>query len=510
LSFGLLAPQLVGGSPVHAAGCYVRSAPLFTKAKNFADNDVAIAESSATLKGAIGNAYGTGTRSWDIPAARLCVGDQVSLTISAGGRLALLGRIWSTSGNQTTHDLEISLLDGFPERNFLSLPPGGDLGGTSGSRTYTLAISDFPFSIGAWVRDTHGDNGVVAWNYVADSSAAPTPRPQPRFEPTPMPTAFPAPLPEPLTEVPPASPEADLRSALSACPGAFDVFTTLQAAESNGTLITDPSQSALAAAWPRRDVLLGMLEKIASVEDSVFTSLAASLFGPSPTDVGAGTGYVNYLGSLLTEQAPPRHTQNTYVQRTRDRRPLIDGTQQASYESALADRIAASPGGLMPADVLQMAIDVAGGDYPLAMLTTHNLLKELKYSSTAQGGTGVALVGWFPDSRGTDADALGGGLSGYDTRRTDPLIAKLVNLRPAADPLYASDPLGPWYHQFGVFFVGSVTSGDEATLSAWVENATRWLGLGSRPDAFKQATNTCAGQLAEAISTLGPAPAANQ
>ena len=116
----------------------------------------------------------------------------------------------------------------------------------------------------------------------------------------------------------------------------------------------------------------------------------------------------------------------------------------------------------------------------------------------------------FPDSRGTDADALGGGRSGYATRRTDQLIAKLVNLRPAADPLYASDPVGPWYHQFGVFFVGSVTSGDEATLSAWVENATRWLGLGSRPDAFKQATNTCAGQLAEAISTLGPAPAANQ
>ena len=109
----------------------------------------------------------------------------------------------------------------------------------------------------------------------------------------------------------------------------------------------------------------------------------------------------------------------------------------------------------MPADVLQMAIDVAGGDYPLAMLTTHNLLKELKYSSTAQGGTGVALVGWFPDSRGTDADALGGGRSGYATRRTDQLIAKLVNLRPAADPLYASDPVGPWYHQFGVFFVAA-------------------------------------------------------
>jgi hypothetical protein len=70
---------------------------------------------------------------------------------------------------------------------------------------------------------------------------------------------------------------------------------------------------------------------------------------------------------------------------TRDRRPLVDGTEQASYESALADRMIESPGGLMPADVMRMALDVTGGDYPLATLTAHNLLKELKYSSTAQG-----------------------------------------------------------------------------------------------------------------------------
>jgi hypothetical protein len=139
---------------------------------------------------------------------------------------------------------------------------------------------------------------------------------------------------------------------------------------------------------------------------------------------------------LLTEQAPPRHTANTYVQLTRDRRPLVDGTEQASYESALADRMIESPGGLMPADVMRMALDVTGGDYPL----------------------------------------------------------------------YAADPVGPWYHQFGVFFIGSVTSGDEASLSAWVENGTRWLGLGSNRDTFKEATNACAGRLATAISALSPLP----
>jgi hypothetical protein len=164
----------------------------------------------------------------------------------------------------------------------------------------------------------------------------------------------------------------------------------------------------------------------------------------------------------------------------------------------------------MPADVLKMALEVTGGDYPLATLTAHNLLKELKYSSTAQGGNGVALVGWFADSRGTDADALGGALRGYDSRHTSALVAQLVNLRHTDDPLYAVDPVGPWYHQFGVLFIGSVTSGDEASLSAWVENATRWIGLGSSRDAFKQATNTCAGMLANAISALSVAPLASQ
>jgi len=262
--------------------------------------------------------------------------------------------------------------------------------------------------------------------------------------------------------------------------------------------------------WPRRDVMLGMLEKLAGTEDVLFTSLASTLFGPDPADLSAGSGYVNYLGSLLTEQAAPRHTRNTYIQLTRDRHPLIDGTQHASYESALADRITASPSELMPADVLRMALEVTDGDYPLATLTAHNLLKELKYSSVTQGGNGVALVGWFADSRGTDADALGGGLGGYDVRPTEPLVAKLANLRPSDDPLFALDPVGPWYHQFGILFVGSVTSGDEATLGAWVENATRWIGLGSQPDPFKQTTNNCAGRLAVAIASLNPAATADQ
>ena len=503
---GLLAPFLASAPPALAAGCYVRSAPLFAKAKNFAGNDITITESSATLKGAVGNGYGNGTRGWDIPAAHLCAGDQVSVAMRAGGQLAAVSRVWWTTGNWASTTLQNGLSSGFPERSFLAASPGGDLGGTSGTRTYSVTVPDGLFAIGVWVRDAQGDTGALVWDYVAETATVPNPRPQPPTEPAPRPVVVTSPPNEPVADVSPTTPEADLRAALTGCPGAFDVYTAVRDAAARGALVVDPAQSALEPMWPRKDVLVGMLEKVASVEDLVLTSVATLIFGPSPYDLGAGSGYVNYLGSLLTEQGPPRHTANTYVQLTRDRQPLVDGTEQASYESALADRISASPGGLLPADVMRMAIDVTGGDYPLATLTAHNLLKELKYSSTAQGGTGKALVGWFADRRGSDADALGGGQKGYDLRPTAPLVAKLANLRPADDPLYAADPVGPWYHQFGVFFIGSVTSGDEASLSAWVENGTRWLGLGSNRDAFKEATNACAGRLASAISALSPLP----
>src|SRR5216683_5231768 len=193
---GVLTPQLGIAVPVLAAGCYVRSAPLLASAKNFAGNDVAVTEASATVKGAVGNGYANGTRTWDAPAARLCAGDQVSFAIRAGGQLALLSRVWSTTGNVSAHTLEVGL-NSFAERSVLALPPGGDLGGTSGSRTYTLAVTDFPFTIGVWVRSSQGDNGLIAWNYVAENPSAATAGtlPPPESNPPPAPATAPPPRP---------------------------------------------------------------------------------------------------------------------------------------------------------------------------------------------------------------------------------------------------------------------------------------------------------------------------
>src|SRR5437016_3359816 len=101
LSFALLGTISSAAAPVQAAGCYARSSPLLVSAhKNFADNDIVLSSSNARLKGAVsGNGYGTGMRTWNEPPARVCSGDHLSLTISAGGQLPVLGRFWSTTGN---------------------------------------------------------------------------------------------------------------------------------------------------------------------------------------------------------------------------------------------------------------------------------------------------------------------------------------------------------------------------------------------------------------------------
>jgi len=260
VALAVLAPQLASIRPVLAASCYARSAALFASAKNFAGNDVAVTEAGATVKGAVGNGYANGTRTWDAPAARLCAGDQVSLAIRAGGQLALLSRVWSTSGNVSAHTLEVGL-NGFPERSFLALPPGGDLAGTSGSRTYRLAVTDFPFAIGVWVRSSQGDNGLIAWNYVAENPSAATAGtlPPPESNPPPVPATAPPPV---STNV--LDRDQSLRDAFRGCPGSFDAYLLLREMNADGRLVTDPSQSALADFWPRSSVVGGFLDKLDS------------------------------------------------------------------------------------------------------------------------------------------------------------------------------------------------------------------------------------------------------
>jgi hypothetical protein len=248
--------------------------------------------------------------------------------------------------------------------------------------------------------------------------------------------------------------------------------------------VTDVSQSALADFSPRSSVVGGFLDKWES-----------TVLGIDNSD---------FLGWLLTENATPRYPSNAYVQLTRDRYRFEDGGLSTSKETALANRIAASAGNLMPNDVLKLALETTSGDYPLAMLTAHNMLKELTYASREPNGASSALLGWDADDRGSDTDAITLNHAGYDVRspaQVRALIGKLSNLRETNDPL-VNDKMGPWYHLYGVLFVGSVTTGTEATFGAWFENFTRWLKLGSRPDTTKEFINACAGQLARYVAAL--------
>jgi hypothetical protein len=83
-------------------------------------------------------------------------------------------------------------------------------------------------------------------------------------------------------------------------------------------------------------------------------------------------------------------------------------------------------------------------------------------------------------------------------RDPDLINGKLRDIRPVYDK-HAEDRLGPWYHMFGILFVGShpELGEDLASLGASMENATRLLNLGSGRDLGKEALNRCAAKLAE-------------
>ena len=62
--------------------------------------------------------------------------------------------------------------------------------------------------------------------------------------------------------------------------------------------------------------------------------------------------------------------------------------------------------------------------------------------------------------------------------------------------------MGPWYHMYGLFFIGGMTSGSEAEFLAWMENVTRKLGLGSSEDPFKMDMNKWAAGLSHSMNAL--------
>ena len=120
------------------------------------------------------------------------------------------------------------------------------------------------------------------------------------------------------------------------------------------------------------------------------------------------------------------------------------------YEKLLREQIVASGGSLQPADVMKMALEATEGSYGLAVLTTHNLMKNVtKGGRETLGELGKDLNWKRPAKRQQLLDKM----DAYNE-----VVSKLTSLRSdPADPRNL-DKMGPWYHAFAVLTAGAIVN----------------------------------------------------
>ncbi|MBX7131866.1 MAG: hypothetical protein K1X67_04215 [Fimbriimonadaceae bacterium] len=155
-----------------------------------------------------------------------------------------------------------------------------------------------------------------------------------------------------------------------------------------------------------------------------------------------------------------------------------------SLEEKLFERLRGSQN-LTPPEVLSLALDVTGNDYPLATLTAHNLLKEVAYAQASM------VIGWDAKAGPTAKSAR--------VVKPDQVLDHLINLRPRGDRFF-SDKDGPWYHIYGIFFVGAVAPPGTDRLLAESENALRTLKFWATQDETKKAINTASAAMGSALA----------
>lgn len=130
----------------------------------------------------------------------------------------------------------------------------------------------------------------------------------------------------------------------------------------------------------------------------------------------------------------------------------------SGYAASLKQQVLNSKGGITPADLLSMALSITGDNYPLAVLTCHNLIKDEAYSGRAKAEqlTGLIARGrnlTFPASFGDFASKL-------VTMRTTP-----------------GDKMGVYYHAFVPLTITAWTGSPVASQTAIrQEYAVRELG----------------------------------
>ena len=156
----------------------------------------------------------------------------------------------------------------------------------------------------------------------------------------------------------------------------------------------------------------------------------------------------------------------------------------APYEGALRAAIVGSEGNLQPADVLYYALKVTNGSYPLAVLTAHNLLKQVAFEGRDAIDTkaGPKLV----------PKAIA------ELQAATAVVAKLGSLR--CTPAKSRDKIGPWYHEFAVLSAGALVSPGTAGLVVFGEH----LGKAAKT-AVTKVRNTLPAVLKKELDKHGPA-----
>lgn len=165
------------------------------------------------------------------------------------------------------------------------------------------------------------------------------------------------------------------------------------------------------------------------------------------------------------------------------------------YEDQLKSKILSSSRRLTPADLLQLALSVTKGNYRLAVLVTHNLLKNVTYKGRNHAnkirGIYQRKQPQFPPQYGA-------------------IASRLVNLRATPqEGIGRTDKMGPWYHAFVVLSIAAWTDDPHNSRKAILgENTYRVtkrefgaiLGdMGSPVDREKQISDLCFQNAAERI-----------
>ncbi len=225
------------------------------------------------------------------------------------------------------------------------------------------------------------------------------------------------------------------------------------------------------------------------------------------------------LTYLLFESAEPSKTgiENPFVKHTLGSHGSLGEGQSSlpsSRELDLAIKVMKSNGEITPSQLFGMSLEVTKGDVPSALLTCHNLLKEVCWSQRNGDIKQVFLRYTMPPpptSPSPYKDSISGStiditqikgnqikendkdrqsrMKAINTKYTnylkkinmpfttdtsssgefsiylepsDTAISdKLKNLRPSGDKIV--DKMGPWYHTFGIMFLGSYAVGGENT-----------------------------------------------